>query len=146
MRYWSHEPFPHLTAAEEYVDSIHDHFRRHDLYQWGIELIESGEVIGTCTLALLDEAHARAEIGFALAHRQWGRGVMREIVPVLIRFAFDQSGVGLNLRRLTADADPSNSASIRLLTHLGFEPEGLLRRHYHVNGEIQDAAIYGLLR
>jgi [ribosomal protein S5]-alanine N-acetyltransferase len=145
MRYWSHEPFEDASEAHAYIDSIHDHFRRHSLYQWGIEAAETREVIGTCTLAALDVSHARAELGYALSRRWWRCGVMREILPKLIAFAFRPFG-GLNLRRLTADVDPRNVASLRLLEHLGFQQEGLLRAHYCVGGEIQDAAIYGLLR
>lgn len=33
----------------------------------------------------------------------------------------------------------------RLLERLGFHREGLLRARYHLNGEIQDSVIYGLL-
>lgn len=69
---------------------------------------------------------------------------MREILPRLIHFAF--AADGLNLRRLTADADPRNASSIKLLRHLGFVQEGFLRQHYDVNGELQDAIIFGLLR
>lgn len=33
-----------------------------------------------------------------------------------------------------------------MLERLGFEREGYLRERYHVNGELQDAVLYGLLR
>jgi len=32
------------------------------------------------------------------------------------------------------------------LERLGFQREGFLRERWHVNGEIQDALFYGLLR
>ncbi|MEO8802522.1 MAG: GNAT family protein, partial [Rudaea sp.] len=35
--------------------------------------------------------------------------------------------------------------SVNLLDRLGFVREGLLRERWHVNGEICDSAIYGLL-
>ena len=67
---------------------------------------------------------------------------MSEAVPTLIAFAFGSMG----LHRLEADVDPRNARSIRLLEREGFQREGLLRERYHVSGEIQDAALYGLLQ
>jgi [ribosomal protein S5]-alanine N-acetyltransferase len=51
----------------------------------------------------------------------------------------------LGLHRVEADIDPRNRASLRLVEALGFRHEGTLRARYHVGGEIQDSAIYGLL-
>ena len=45
-----------------------------------------------------------------------------------------------------ADVDPRNAASIRTLERLGFQREGYLRERWQVNGEIQDALFYALLR
>lgn len=67
---------------------------------------------------------------------------MKEALPALIGFAFDT----LDLHRLEADVDPRNLRSIRLLEGTGFRREGYLRERYHLNGEIQDALLYGLLR
>jgi RimJ/RimL family protein N-acetyltransferase len=60
---------------------------------------------------------------------------------VLLDFAFGQLG----LRRIEADTDPDNSASIRLLESLGFRREGLLRERWNVGGELQDTVFLGLL-
>ena len=52
----------------------------------------------------------------------------------------------LNFHRIEADVDPRNDASVRTLERLGFQREGYLRERWQVNGEIQDAFFYGLLR
>jgi ribosomal-protein-alanine N-acetyltransferase len=143
MRYWSHGPFASLDEAREYLRTIRECFARHELFQWGIERTPGeGGIIGTCTLAQLDGQHRRAELGFALARAHWGNGYMREVLPALLRFAFER----MDLHRITADADPRNLASLGLLTRLGFRAEGHLREHYLVNGEKQDATLFGLLR
>jgi RimJ/RimL family protein N-acetyltransferase len=67
---------------------------------------------------------------------------MHEALKALVSHAFET----MNLRRLEADVDPRNGASIRSLERLGFQREGFLRERWHVNGEIQDAHFYGLLR
>jgi ribosomal-protein-alanine N-acetyltransferase len=141
-RYWGFATLPDLAAAEALLAEIHRGFHQRTLFQWGVETIGTGEVVGTCTLAALDAANRRADLGFALGRAFWGRGYMTEILPPLLRFAF----ADLALHRVTADADPRNERSIRILERLGFRREGYLREHYLVQGEAQDAVVYGLLR
>ena len=70
------------------------------------------------------------------------RSIFAGAVALLAGFAFDVLG----LRRLEADVDPRNTASLRLLERLGFVREGHLRERWILGGEIQDAVFYGLLR
>src|SRR6266511_4339701 len=73
---------------------------------------------------------------------KWGNGYMHETLKALLTYAFDV----LDFHRIEADVDPRNAASIRTLERLGFQREGYLRERWQVNGEIQDALFYGLLR
>jgi RimJ/RimL family protein N-acetyltransferase len=103
---------------------------------------QSAQAAGTCLLFRHDEASARAELGYVLARTQWGRGVMREALAALIDHAFTH----IALRRLEAEIDPRNTASVALLQRLGFTREGLLRQRWSTKGELIDSALYGLLR
>ncbi|MBL8743517.1 MAG: GNAT family N-acetyltransferase, partial [Myxococcales bacterium] len=141
-RYWSFSAYERIEQAADLFGRIEQHFAEKTLFQWGIAETASGRVIGTTTLYQVDLRHRRGEIGFALRRDRWGQGLAGEAVARLIDFAFDE----LALHRLEADADPRNSASLALLERAGFRREGLLRERYHVNGEIQDAAVLGLLR
>ena len=141
-RYWSCPALSDLAAAEALHDQIMKGFATRSLFQWGIAERQTNAVVGTCTLASLSSEHRRAEVGFALARAMWGRGYISEALPALLDFAFET----LDLHRLEADVDPRNERSIRVLERLGFEREGYLRERYHVNGELQDAVLYGLLR
>jgi RimJ/RimL family protein N-acetyltransferase len=140
-RYWGFAALPDATAAAALLTDIHAQFRAGTLFQWGVESAE-GELVGTCTLARLDPANRRAELGFALGRSFWGRGYMTAALPAVIEFAFSRLG----LHRLYADTDPRNTPSIRALERQGFRREGVLREHYLVQGEPQDAVVYGLLR
>jgi len=141
-RYWGHPAMPDLNAATKLLNEIRECFTRQQLFQWGVALAETDAVIGTCTLASLNSENRRAELGFALARTYWGHGYMNEILQILLRFAFSE----LQLHRLTADTDPNNQRSIRTLERLGFRREGYFREHYLIQGEPQDAILYGLLR
>jgi len=142
MRYWSSPPLEDPDAARDLIGEIHAGFHGRRLFQWGIVRPEDDRVLGTATLAHLDEQNRRAEIGFALLRREWGKRVMSRILPVVLRYAFKT----LNLHRIEADVDPHNPASIRLLEKMGFKKEGYRRESYILGGEIQDAVVYGLLK
>lgn len=141
-RYWSSPALPDLAAAAALQAEIEQHFAARTLFQWGVVEPERDTVVGTCTLAQLSIQHRRASIGYALARGAWGRGYVAAALPALLQFAFAE----LDLHRLDADVDPRNHRSIRALERLGFTREGYLREHYILDGEIQDAVLYGLLR
>lgn len=140
MRYWSRSPMTHVDEAVALVADVHASFAAHRLYQWGIE--RDGRVIGHVTLASLDASNRTAEIGFALAQDMWGQGLAAEAVTLALDLAFDT----LALRRIEADVDPRNTASLKVLDRLGFQREGLARERWFVGGAPQDSVILGLLR
>jgi RimJ/RimL family protein N-acetyltransferase len=66
---------------------------------------------------------------------------MHEALCAVVDYAFGPLG----LRRLEADIDPRNDASIRAVERLGFVREGLLRERWVVAEEISDTVFMGLL-
>ncbi len=141
MRYWSTPPMSDISQARKLVADIHDGFRSRRLFQWGVARLKDDRIVGTCTLFAINGPQGRAEIGYALDSEYWGRGYMNEALTALVDFAFGQ----LAMRRLEADVDPRNAASIRAVERLGFRREGLLRERWKVDGELQDSVVLGLL-
>jgi RimJ/RimL family protein N-acetyltransferase len=142
MRYWSTVPLADREAAAELQREIAESNKSDKMIKWGLALRDSNTVIGTTTLFNLNLDNGRAELGYAMARAHWGKGYMNEALTALVSHAFEV----MKLRRLEADVDPRNASSIRTLERLGFQREGFLRERWHVNGEIQDALFYGLLR
>ena len=142
MRYWSTPPLADRNAASKLVSEIQESFKRRELLKWGIALRKDDTLIGSVTLFHPDFTHRRAEIGYALGRAHWGQGYMLETLKAVLTYAFEV----LEFHRIEADVDPRNVASIRTLERLGFQREGYLRERWQVNGEIQDALFYGLLR
>lgn len=140
-RFWGGPVFDDEAGAQRLLDEIAAGRASGGLFQWGVARREDDRVIGTCTLAHIDAANRRAEIGFGLARRWWGHGLMTEGVTALLDHAFDD----LALHRVEADVDPRNAASIKLLERHGFVREGQLRERWFVGGETQDTVFFGLL-
>ncbi|HSE31261.1 MAG TPA: GNAT family N-acetyltransferase [Pyrinomonadaceae bacterium] len=141
MRYWSTPPLESLAEARALLKEIQTLNQEGTMLKWGVALKPTDTVIGTVTLFNLERTQGRAEIGYAQALAYWGHGYIHEALQALLTYAFEE----MKLRRLEADVDPRNAASIKTLERLGFQREGFLRERWHVGGEIQDALFYGLL-
>jgi ribosomal-protein-alanine N-acetyltransferase len=142
MRYWSSLPMTDISNARQMLLNIQENYRNRSALQLGIERKNDRSLIGTCTLHNIHLNSRRAEVGYILGRTYWRQGYMREALTVLIDYAFNSLG----FNRLEADIDPRNTASEKLLEHLGFVKEGYLRQRWIVDGEISDSVFYGLLR
>jgi RimJ/RimL family protein N-acetyltransferase len=141
MRYWSTSPWTSRQPAQDMIaadlaQTTRDHLRL------GIELVERGLLLGTCSLFSINFTCRRAEVGYGLGSFAWGQGYMHEALRALLDFGFGE----LDLNRIEADIDPRNGASARTLERLGFAREGYLRERWIVGDEVSDTALYGLLR
>lgn len=100
---------------------------------YGVELLETGALIGMCGLIKRD-ALEDVDIGFALlpAYRRGGYG--REAAEATLAYARDVLG----LPRVAAIVSPDNEASIGLLERLGLRRDGLIR----LPNDTIDVALY----
>jgi len=80
------------------------------------------------------------EIGYITCTDRQGQGVARECVAALVRHLFERGA-----RKLTAEVDTRNAASIRLLETLGFTREAHFREHETTHVGMCDVYWYGLL-
>jgi [ribosomal protein S5]-alanine N-acetyltransferase len=141
MRYWSRPPMRDIAEATASVERAKSFFGARMGLRWSICLAAEDWMLGHASLFNFAEPSDRADIGYGLARRHWGHGYMHEALTAIVDYAFGPLG----LRRLEADVDPRNGASLRSLERLGFVREGLLRERWRVGDEISDTAFLGLL-
>lgn len=95
-----------------------------------------GQVIGKAGFYRLPD------VGYILHPDHWGQGLASEAVGAAIAHVFTTREVD----DLTADVDPANHASIRLLEKLGFTRTGFAEKTWNVGGEWKDSFFYSLTR
>ncbi len=90
-----------------------------------------GSVIGAIGLsAFVRGVFQACYLGYLLAERAQGQGLMHESLKLTIAYAFDE----LNLHRVMANFAPTNVKSGRVLRRLGFRIEGYAERYLMING------------
>jgi RimJ/RimL family protein N-acetyltransferase len=141
MRYWSRPPMTDIAEARAAVERAMGFFPQRIGLRWTITLAAEARALGHTALFNFNEQSGRADIGYGLARRNWGQGFMHEALLAVIDYGFGPLG----LRRIEADIDPRNAASVRALERLGFEREGFLRERWQVVDEISDSLLMGLL-
>ena len=129
-------------ASEAYLRSILDAYEKPGTYDWGIELKEIGQVIGSIGVVRCDEAVASVQIGYCIGRRWWNKGITSEAFSAVIQYLMDEVGVN----RLEARHDPRNPYSGRVMEKCGLCYEGTLRQSDSNNQGLCDASWYALLR
>jgi ribosomal-protein-alanine N-acetyltransferase len=133
MRFWSSPPHRDLERTRAWLDGmIADGPPLSDDF-----VIEhEGRVIGKAGCWRLPE------IGYILHPRYWGQGFAAEACAAVIAHVF----ADYDIEAITADVDPRNEASLRLLTRLGFVETGRAMATYEIEGEISDSVYLALPR
>ncbi len=101
-------------------------------YAYAIELKPGGDPlaktwIGQGGLAAIPEKDVRDKsvyLWYSLLPRYWGKGYMTEAVQALIQLGFDKFG----LATISAESDPENIASSRVMEKTGLEYAGKVLR------------------
>ena len=110
-------------------------------YQLGIELAETGSLVGMTRIGVDSERHRSANIGYGVAPAFWGRGIASEAAALIVGFGFERLG----MHRIWATHHPENVASRRVLDRLGFREEGRRRDDRMIGGRWSDSVVCSLL-
>lgn len=115
---------------------------RLSMHNWLLYRKDTGKLIGDFSYHIIFRRHLRAEIGYSLYDTEdRGQGFMQELLPVTLKFGFEELG----LERIEALTAVDNWASMRLLHKFGFRREGYARRHYRFEGKNTDSFSFSLV-
>jgi hypothetical protein len=102
----------------------------------------NGEVAGALGFAKIDRTNKNAEVGYWLAKKYWGQGIMTDALKEMTKLGFEKH----KLRRIYAYVFAPNKASQRVLEKAGFVLEGKLKKHKLKKGKYYDSFLYAKIR
>lgn len=112
-------PFPYpRDLADEWIASTWEQIAAGEA--WHLAIAGEDDVLLGCVGISLDRGKGRAELGYWVGRRHWGKGLGPEAAGRLARWALDDLGVGA----VHASALLDNARSIAVLRSLGFREVG----------------------
>jgi RimJ/RimL family protein N-acetyltransferase len=135
--------FPGPSSAErsEIFYTMRANTNPYEIVPYAIEA--DGQYIGSCELMNFDFPNGVCALGIQIGDRvYWGRGYGREVVRLLLDYAFVQRG----LRRVTLGVNADNERAIRCYRACGFVEEGRHRQAKWLNGRFIDTLSMAILR
>lgn len=106
-----------INEAREFIDKINNGIKNNEWIMWVIESKESSLFIGTICLWNLSDDRTKADIGFEILPDHFGKGIMQEVIPIILKFGFND----MQLDVIEGEVDPANIKSIKLMEKFGFE-------------------------
>ena len=132
----------HISEAKDYLRYMMKRYRDDLPSSWGIIDKASGRLVGTIGYMAYSEENASVEVGYSLARRLWGKGMMTEALRAVIDYTFE----AMDINRIEAQHEIENPSSGRVMEKCGMMKEGILRKRLYNKGEFKDVALYSILR
>jgi [ribosomal protein S5]-alanine N-acetyltransferase len=121
-RYTTWSPHRSLDETRKFLERYCEAGRKAGtVFSWLMTMSEGGHAAGIIDFRL---TAGRAEVGYVLARRYWGRGFMTEAAGAVVEWVIAQP----EIHRVWATVDLDNVASQRVLEKVGMVREGVLRR------------------
>lgn len=138
-------PYPYtLKDAKNWIGKNLKEIRKKKSGMVNFAIDVNGEVAGSVSLSnmyLLNEEHA-AEIGYWLAEKYWGQGMMTEAAKMMTKFGFEK----MKLKRIYGYVFSFNKPSKRVMEKTGFQREGFLRKNLRKDNKFIDSYLLAKLK
>jgi len=105
-------------------------------------IFENDEYIGNIGLHSLKRPNRSGMIGYWLAKKSQGRGIITDCVRELINYGFSN----LDLNRIYIHCSFDNTKSRAIPERLGFIQEGILQDGEYLYGVFHDLVVYGMVK
>lgn len=105
---------------------------------WAICSLDTKTFYGAGGLNDINHKENKAEIGLWLLPDFWGRGIMKEVLPLITEYGFKN----LNLKRIEGFVETENLSCKKAMAKLDFKKEGTIEDFEIKNGKSISVAIY----
>ena len=142
MKNLSQIPFPYeLKHARQFSGKMEKQMKKEKTENYVMVIEIDEEVVGAVGAHHIVHDH-KAEMGYWLAEKHWGRGIMSEAVKKFMAHVFTK----FKLRRIYAYAYPFNKGSVRVMEKVGMQFEGIGRKDVIKDGKFLDSHIYAKIK
>ncbi len=141
-RYTTWDPHESVNDTIEFLKNTLECYENSEPSAWGIELKETGHIIGMLGFMGHRANVHTAAVGYVLSRDYWNRGLMTEALRAVIGFSFER----LRVMRFEAHCLVENNASRRVMEKTGMTFEGTLRSAMYFKHRYWDVHVLSILR
>lgn len=106
---------------------------KQDILFWAIKIKHTEKHIGNIKIDPVNIRHGYAEYGIMMGDRtEWGKGYAKEASKAVLDYCFSE----LRLRKVTLGVVEDNGLAVSLYQTLGFEIEGIYKKHGIYNNKL----------
>ena len=135
-------PVATTTAdAQQFIEMIQGGIANNKWIYWVITGKDDDRLIGTIGLWHIVPERGEAEVGYELQADYFGKGIMQEVLPEVIRYAQEQ----LQIKRIAALPAVGNERSIKLLERNHFAIDDALRAILEKEDDLTNMLVYSLI-
>lgn len=115
-------------------------FRENQEFAFQIEVIATGEHVGSIDTHHCNPRQGTFEYGLSVREQFRGNGYASEAILLVLRYYFFE----LRFRKAEPGVFAFNDASLAMHHKLGFVEEGRRRQHGYSHGELHDLVLFGM--
>lgn len=141
-RYLVWRPHQSIQTTREFIGQCLDRWNAGSAFPYVITRGGSNQAIG---MVEIRPGRFKAGIGYVLARKYWGQGLMPEAAGEFVRMILSDP----SMYRVEAFCDVANTASARTLEKAGMLREGVMRRyivHPALSDEPRDCYLYAVTK
>jgi len=132
-----------IDKTYEWIEKIIKNYEKINEYEWGIELKENKEVIGSICIVKTNEEIKSGSLGYQISKHYRNKGYMTEALVCVLNYLINK--IGYN--RIEGGHSSDNPASGRVMEKAGMKYEGTLRQDgKNKNGILVNGIIYSLIK
>ncbi|WP_088042961.1 GNAT family N-acetyltransferase [Bacillus sp. EAC] len=141
-KYVTWETHHTIEDSKQFINYVLELYKESKIAPFAIEDKSTGKLIGTADFVSWNTNHHNGEIGYVLSPDYWGKGIVPEVVNLLLKFGFNQ----MNMERIQARCFVENNASERVMQKVGMKFEGISRHAMFIKGQFVDLKIYAIIK
>jgi ribosomal-protein-alanine N-acetyltransferase len=134
--------FQTLEATKEQMAFFADLEKNETGIWWAVCSSDNKTFYGAGGLNSLSKERKKAEIGFWLISDFWGQGIMKEAMPLICNYGFDN----LELQRIEGFVESENMNCKNAMAKLDFQYEGTMKECEFKNGRFISLDIYAKVK
>jgi len=141
-RYLTWQPHKNIDETRAFLARCDFDWKSEIAFPLVITRKDNGEPIGMVEIRING---FKADIGYLLTKKEWGKGYMTEAVQKIVDWALGQE----EIYRVWAVCDIDNSPSARVMEKVGMKREGILGKwimHPNISDEPRDCYCYSLVK